>query len=160
MCNLTGCFLTHQFPIQTMTAIYYVGMDLSIILQYMYYDIKNRRIANGADLNTSQESTLLPSIAGSATLLYVGTGGSSSVFKLMGQNKAQLAGYIIGLLSTVFYLGSRLPQIIMNFKRGKTEGVSYLTFLLAVIANFAYAFSVSGFSSLLDFWLISIINYF
>ena len=127
-----------------MTAIYYVGMDLSIIIQYMYYDIKNRRIANGADLNDSQTSTLLPSIAGSATLVYAATG--SSAFKLMGENKAQLAGYIIGLLSTVFYLGSRLPQIIMNFKRGKTEGVSYLTFLLAVIANFAYAFSVSNFS--------------
>ena len=127
-----------------MTAIYYVGMDLSIIIQYMYYDIKNRRIANGADLNDSQTSTLLPSIAGSATLVYAAT-GQSSAFKLMGENKAQLAGYIIGLLSTVFYLGSRLPQIIMNFKRGKTEGVSYLTFLLAVIANFAYAFSVSTF---------------
>ena len=51
----------------------------------MYYDFKNRRIAQGADLDGS---TLLPSIAGSATLIYVG-GGGGSVFKLMGQNKAR-----------------------------------------------------------------------
>lgn len=60
-----------------------------------------------------------------------------------GGEGAQTAGYVIGLMSTVFYLGSRLPQIIMNFKRGKTDGVHPFTFLLAVIANFAYAFSVS-----------------
>ena len=30
----------------------------------------------------------------------------------------------------------------MNFKRGKTDGVHPFTFLLAVVANFAYAFSV------------------
>ena len=116
-----------------MTAIYYVAMDLGIIIQYVYYDFKNRRTTL-EDLNTSAESTLLPSVAGSTALVYG--------VRVMGQNKTQLAGYIIGLLSTVFYLGSRLPQIIMNFKRGKTDGVSYLTFLLAVIANFAYAFSV------------------
>jgi len=57
---------------------------------------------------------------------------------------AQTAGYVVGLMSTVFYLGSRLPQIIMNFKRGKTDGVHPITFLLAVVANFAYAFSVSS----------------
>ena len=39
--NLTGCFLTHQFPIQTMTAIYYVIMDVAIIGQFFYYAFKN-----------------------------------------------------------------------------------------------------------------------
>ena len=157
-CNLIGCFLTHQFPIQTMTAIYYVAMDLSIIIQYMYYDIKRRKAASvgetqgllsGSDTaesyssNNNNNGSLLPAVA-----VATGLGGGAGIargFTFGGAgDKAQLAGYIIGLLSTVFYLGSRLPQIIMNFKRGKTEGVSYLTFLLAVVANFAYAFSVSS----------------
>lgn len=162
-CNLIGCFLTHQFPIQTMTAIYYVAMDLSIIIQYMYYDIKRRKAASVGETqgllsgsettesyssNNNNNGSLLPAVA-----VATGLGGGAGIargFTFGGAgDKAQLAGYIIGLLSTVFYLGSRLPQIIMNFKRGKTEGVSYLTFLLAVVANFAYAFSVSAILSFL-----------
>jgi len=42
-CNLAGCLLTHQFPIQTMTAIYYVFMDITIIIQFFYYSIKQRQ---------------------------------------------------------------------------------------------------------------------
>ena len=62
-----------------------ISIVLKLLWKYMYYDFKNRRIAQGADLDGS---TLLPSIAGSATLIYVG-GGGGSVFKLMGQNKAR-----------------------------------------------------------------------
>jgi len=120
-------------------------MDLVIIGQWVYYDVKNRRnnqhqsdpnITTGADNNGNMAS--LPALVATTTLMTTTAAASGPVFA-----DAALAGYIIGLLSTVFYLGSRLPQIIMNFKRGKTDGLSYFTFLLAVIANFAYAFSVS-----------------
>lgn len=65
----------------------------------MYYDFKNRRIAQGADLDGS---TLLPSIAGSATLIYVG-GGGGSVFKLMGQNKARHKFFNYVLINVKFH---------------------------------------------------------
>jgi len=133
-CNLTGCLLTRQFPIQTMTAIYYVFMDIAIIIQWVYYTLRNRR-----DLDAASSA--------SPTLAVVGMYGFSRALRSemsarQFSDGAQTAGYVIGLLSTVFYLGSRLPQIIMNFKRGKTDGVHPGTFLLAVVANFAYAFSV------------------
>ena len=88
----------------------------------------------------------------SPTLAVVGVYGfsralKSEVYARQFTDGAQTAGYVIGLLSTVFYLGSRLPQIIMNFKRGKTDGVHPGTFLLAVVANFAYAFSVNTFEN-------------
>ena len=138
-CNLAGCLLTHQFPIQTMTAIYYVAMDVSIIIQYYYYFLKNRPNAGGG----AAAADFVP--AASVVGLY---GMSRTVRREMAptpfRNGAQTAGYVVGLMSTVFYLGSRLPQIVMNFKRGKTDGVQPITFLLAVIANFAYAFSVSN----------------
>jgi len=134
-CNLAGCLLTHQFPIQTMTAIYYVFMDITIIIQFFYYSIKTSR-ANARPRNE---------IISAATV--IGMYGFSRSMRREEiahsfQDPAQTAGYVVGLMSTVFYLGSRLPQIVMNFKRGKTDGVQPLTFLLAVIANFAYAFSV------------------
>lgn len=131
-CNLAGCLLTHQFPIQTMTAIYYVFMDITIIIQYAYYSLRSRQ--------TVQNEVF------SAAAVVAFYGFSRSMRSDLPVNRlgkgAETAGYVVGLLSTVFYLGSRLPQIIMNFKRGKTDGVNALTFLLAVIANFAYAFSV------------------
>ncbi|CBY11813.1 unnamed protein product [Oikopleura dioica] len=127
--NLTGCFLTHQFPIQTMTAIYYVIMDVAIIGQFFYYAFKN---AQNPDFSSVAAASIVSGI-------YI-TQTENRPFRF--DTSSQEAGYIIGLLSSVFYLGSRLPQIIMNFKRGKTDGVHPFTFLLAVIANFAYAFSV------------------
>lgn len=127
--NLIGCFLTHQFPIQTMTAIYYVIMDVTIIGQFFYYTVKN---------NGSEQPDFSSVAAASVVTGIYGISQRPFAFK----SSAQEIGYIIGLLSSVFYLGSRLPQIIMNFKRGKTDGVHPFTFLLAVIANFAYAFSV------------------
>lgn len=142
-CNLIGCFLTHQFPIQTITAIYYCTMDVIIITQWIYYDIRNKRrndALNQSSNDSNQDNQnnniqALPAIIATTTLMT-----TTATAPVVGD--AALAGYIIGLLSTVFYLGSRLPQIIMNFKRGKTDGLSYFTFLLAVLANFAYAFSV------------------
>nr|XP_039251452.1 lysosomal amino acid transporter 1 homolog [Styela clava] len=43
--NLIGCLLTGQLAIQIVTAIYYVFMDIVMILQYLYYRSKNRRQA-------------------------------------------------------------------------------------------------------------------
>lgn len=41
-----GCFLTHQLPIQIITAVYYVAMDIVMILQFLYYRNLSRRMAN------------------------------------------------------------------------------------------------------------------
>lgn len=51
---------------------------------------------------------------------------------------AQLFGY----LSAVLYLGSRVPQILLNFKRKSCEGISFLFFLFACLGNTAFILSV------------------
>lgn len=38
-----GCILTKQFPIQLYTAIYYVAMDIVMIVQYIYYHVRHIR---------------------------------------------------------------------------------------------------------------------
>ncbi|CAI9596155.1 unnamed protein product, partial [Staurois parvus] len=40
--NLVGCYLTRQLPIQIVTAIFYVNMDLIMISQFAYYKLKNK----------------------------------------------------------------------------------------------------------------------
>ncbi|KAK2756483.1 hypothetical protein FQN54_005376 [Arachnomyces sp. PD_36] len=57
-----------------------------------------------------------------------------------------LWGQIFGYLCAVLYLGSRLPQLLLNYKRKSTEGVSLLFFLFACIGNLTYVFSILAYS--------------
>lgn len=53
-----------------------------------------------------------------------------------------LWGQIFGYLCAVLYLGSRIPQILLNYRRKSTEGVSMLFFLFACIGNLTYVLSI------------------
>ncbi|KAL4991609.1 PQ loop repeat-domain-containing protein [Aspergillus falconensis] len=55
-------------------------------------------------------------------------------------------GQVFGYLCAMLYLGSRLPQIMLNYKRKSTEGVSFLFFLFACIGNLTYVFSILAYS--------------
>ncbi|KAB5515446.1 PQ loop repeat-domain-containing protein [Coniochaeta sp. 2T2.1] len=51
-------------------------------------------------------------------------------------------GQIFGWLCAVLYLGSRLPQLLLNFRRKSTDGVSMLFFLFACLGNLTYVMSI------------------
>lgn len=53
-----------------------------------------------------------------------------------------LWGQIFGYLCAVLYLGSRIPQLLLNFRRKSTEGVSMLFFLFACVGNLTYVLSI------------------
>ncbi|KAL4950852.1 PQ loop repeat-domain-containing protein [Aspergillus filifer] len=57
-----------------------------------------------------------------------------------------LWGQVFGYLCAVLYLGSRLPQILLNHKRKSTDGVSLLFFLFACIGNLTYVLSILAYS--------------
>ena len=61
-------------------------------------------------------------------------GGDAIHFDLWGQ--------IFGYLCAVLYLGSRLPQLLLNWRRKSTEGLSMLFFLFACLGNLTYALSI------------------
>ncbi|AGO10905.1 AaceriAFR605Cp [[Ashbya] aceris (nom. inval.)] len=69
--------------------------------------------------------------------------GSSPVEPDLNMNVlAQFFGY----LSAVLYLGSRVPQILLNFKRKSCEGISFLFFLFACLGNTTFIISVLSIS--------------
>ncbi|KAK3391890.1 PQ loop repeat-domain-containing protein [Sordaria brevicollis] len=78
-----------------------------------------------------QPSTELPS---SDPTNNDGSGSTGVEFSLWGQ--------IYGYLSALLYLGSRLPQLLLNFRRKSTEGVSMLFFLFACLGNLTYVLSI------------------
>jgi uncharacterized protein with PQ loop repeat len=49
---------------------------------------------------------------------------------------------MLGWLSAMSYITSRMPQIIHNFKRKKTDGLSIQMFICAMLQNLCYASSI------------------
>lgn len=56
-------------------------------------------------------------------------------------------GVDFGWISSALYILSRVPQLVKNFMRGSTEGVSLIFFGLAVLGNVTYAGSIFAWSS-------------
>lgn len=55
-------------------------------------------------------------------------------------------GQVFGYFCAVLYLGSRIPQLLLNYQRKSTEGVSLLFFLFACIGNLTYVLSIFAYS--------------
>jgi hypothetical protein len=58
-----------------------------------------------------------------------------------------LWGQIFGYFCAVLYLGSRVPQLLLNYRRKSTDGVSMLFFLFACIGNLTYVLSIFAFEA-------------
>lgn len=66
-------------------------------------------------------------------------GGEKLVMSLWGQ--------IFGYFCAFLYLGSRLPQLLLNYRRKSTEGVSMLFFLFACLGNATYVLSILAYEA-------------
>lgn len=47
-----------------------------------------------------------------------------------------------GWLCAALYLGSRIPQILLNYERKSCEGISFMFFLFACLGNLTYVISI------------------
>ncbi|KAJ9629765.1 hypothetical protein H2203_002146 [Taxawa tesnikishii (nom. ined.)] len=56
-----------------------------------------------------------------------------------------ITGQVFGYLCALLYLGSRLPQLLLNYRRKSTEGLNALFFLFACIGNLTYVLSIFAF---------------
>ncbi|XP_066295863.1 lysosomal amino acid transporter 1 homolog isoform X3 [Branchiostoma lanceolatum] len=155
--NLIGCVLTGQLPIQLYTAIYYVFMDCLMITQWFHCLIKNRRknnslavpagedftVNNGAVLScclmlslNSLVFSLFPWQQDVAMTTIKHSSGRSLLNHPIFPDVESDVGYAIGIVSSILYLGSRMPQIYKNWKRKSTEGLSIWMFSLFMFASF------------------------
>lgn len=151
-CNLIGSFLADQLPLQTYTAVYYVLADLVMLSLYFHYKFKKR-------------PSLLSTPINSALLFILGMACAAPLLRTTGPVAArrevfrgrtllsvepgskpftqqEIIGFVIGSVSSMLYLLSRLPQIRTNFLRKSTRGVSYSLFALVMLGNTLYGLSV------------------
>ncbi|KAM8953451.1 lysosomal amino acid transporter 1 homolog isoform 2-T2 [Pelodytes ibericus] len=146
--NFIGCYLTNQLPIQTVTAIFYCNMTLIMISQFAYYKLKNNKMkGKKGNLKGFCICWVIACITLSVILpsqLILGKFKRTADMEL-NQDKlgiTEMSGFICGYVSSVFYLGSRFPQLYKNFQRKSTEGTSYMLFALVMLGNFTYGLSI------------------
>ena len=53
-------------------------------------------------------------------------------------SSSHTVGLVLGWLSACIYLNSRIPQIIKNYKRESTKGLSRTMFVNAIMGNLTY----------------------
>ncbi|XP_061227591.1 lysosomal amino acid transporter 1 homolog isoform X2 [Neopsephotus bourkii] len=146
--NFIGCYLTNQLPIQIVTAIFYVNMDIIMISQFVYYKLKNQEMKKcSKSLKNFCITWIMVCIALCVILLcqlLLRNQDQSGVIERSHNSLGmiEMSGFICGYVSCVFYLGSRFPQLYKNFRRRSTEGTSYLLFALAMMGNCTYGLSL------------------
>ncbi|XP_033763916.1 lysosomal amino acid transporter 1 homolog [Pecten maximus] len=168
--NLIGSILTNQLPLQIYLAVYFVFADAVLFCQYLYYQIwkwKRSKLDKevqpsgparivlcfaGAFLSVNTLGAIMsrwrgiPNIPGST--IHIPRPGSRQLMSVnlthvqFFKNIRDESGYAIGIVSSIFYVGSRLSQIYKNYKRKSTEGLSVLMFVLAVVGNITYGLSI------------------
>lgn len=151
-CNFVGAFLSHQLPIQTYTAVYYVLADLFMLSLYVYYKYQNRRLSAALSINAVCGFALFSS---AALLRGSGPAGADDfpvvrARRLLSTDSShsepfstqEIVGCAIGSISSMFYLCSRLPQIITNFRRRSTEGLALSLFCMVILGNLTYGLGI------------------
>jgi uncharacterized protein with PQ loop repeat len=68
--------------------------------------------------------------------------GASAVSSCQPYDWSYVAGTVLGWMSATSYMGSRMPQIVYNFKRKTTDGLSIQMFICAMLQNLCYASSI------------------
>ena len=71
--------------------------------------------------------------------------GKSAADEQADSLKFSVLGQIFGYICAVLYLGSRVPQLLLNYRRKSTEGLNALFFLFACIGNLTYVLSIFAF---------------
>ena len=85
--------------------------------------------------------SLLLAIVAQASPLHTGHPGKHNPSTVL-ESPTRTAGRVISWLSTLLYMGSRLPQLYKNHSRGSTSGLSPTLFIAAFFGNLFYSCSL------------------
>jgi uncharacterized protein with PQ loop repeat len=149
-------------PVIIYAAAYHIILDVIIIAQILYYRRQSILIQVGTIIQDGiTESSPLIDVSDEtedfiskypyfnlalseisfvilSTLMVIGT----QVFMLLNKNDLDITADIIAWLATAIFMLARIPQIILNFTRKSTKGLSLLSFIIINIANLFFLLSV------------------
>jgi uncharacterized protein with PQ loop repeat len=159
---MTSGYLKKLNIVVIYTAVYHIILNSVIICQILYY----RRLSC-ISYNQERVSLLSSSSSSSSSLSssYISCNESLSslvftpleiyfyitsvcfiilthIFIQINNNYNELIGNILAWIATFIFIFSRIPQILLNFKRKSTEGLSITTFIIANISNMFFMLSI------------------
>ena len=146
--NLIGSLLTHQLAFQRLSAAVFVLLDISMILQKFYYYGKSKRLAPVSFSSSAAQRIVFVAVAMisvapsdiSATSLEPITLNMMQSCESRPEisNQRLVLGYVLGCISSCFYIGSRIAQITKIHRERTVQGITYGMFIFAVLGNFSY----------------------
>lgn len=170
--NMFSCVLNHQLPFQTYLACYFVMTDIILLFQYFHYgkgDIactdEIMKISDDDEEASCRPMTDISSASGNygstatdnkkvfmglllfgcklgSTTLTTAAMDTAGVMEMQDYDSHITIGWLLAWMCTTFYLVSRVPQIIKNYRRQSTLGLSLALFNFSVGGNMTYAASI------------------
>lgn len=169
--SLIGAVLTNQLTFQIVLASYFLLNDLFVCGQYYYYGILhgNRLATPGHESKVphTEESHSRAPPSGSPGLwqrflsifLLVGISSALPLDYQDSENSQPSSplpspqspvGLALSWIGASFYVGARIPQLIKNYKRKSTDGISPLLFGTTLLCNLTYNFSILSSCDFID----------
>lgn len=154
--TLSGAILTRQLTFQILLAIYFLGNDLCICGQYYYYGIlyRNKLATSGHEPIIRERTSLFKQQPSTSRLkhrlwavffTYIGRSHSMPLTanEIHPINKHSMdIGSILSWTGAICYVCARIPQLIKNYQRKSTEGISPFLFFCTLISNITYTASI------------------
>jgi uncharacterized protein with PQ loop repeat len=160
--SIISAHAKHLNPVIIYAAAYHIVLDVIIIAQILYYRRQSILIQVGTIIQDRiTESSPLIDVSDetedfisrypyfnlalseiSFVIISVFTVIGVQIFMLLDKNDIDIAADIIAWLATAIFMLARIPQIILNFTRKSTKGLSLLSFIIINIANFFFLLSV------------------
>ena len=160
--SIISAHAKHLNPVIIYAAAYHIVLDVIIIAQILYYRrqsilmqvgtiIQDRITESSPLIDVSDETEdfisrypyfnlALSEI--SFVIISVFTVIGTQIFMFLNKNEIDITADIIAWLATGIFMLARIPQIILNFTRKSTKGLSLLSFIIINIANFFFLLSV------------------
>lgn len=159
--NVVGSVFQNVLPTMVLLAFYYTLADAILLLQCYIYrgrqpavepvtedsPLLEREAALAETLALrTHHVTLLKNAA--IVLLVVVCGLVGSCFSNHTGDTApedqpiSVVGQVFGWVCALLYLSSRVPQLVLNYRRKSTDGVSILFFVFAFLGNITYCVSI------------------
>ncbi|GIQ81546.1 hypothetical protein KIPB_002521, partial [Kipferlia bialata] len=152
--NLLGAVIIGALPTQIFSALYYCLADVLLFVQFRLYSPKDKQgtVLEGTNLlaDTTQDTSLaIHPLAMLLTLaLALGTRASSVPSVTLSDDETPLTwqfwvGWMLGWVSGVNYVASRINQILKNVREKSPETLSISMFIIAICGNTTYALSIA-----------------
>ncbi|GAV51712.1 hypothetical protein ZYGR_0AF01830 [Zygosaccharomyces rouxii] len=169
--SLVGAIMTNQLTFQIVLALYFLLNDLFVCGQYYYYGILHgnqlatagheskdschHSTQNSEDnhyhatahpprspglLHRFLSTFFLIGISNALPLAYQESGNAPPPPSLPAPESP--LGTTLSWIGASFYVGARIPQLIKNYKRKSTDGISPLLFGTTLLCNLTYNFSI------------------